>query len=1111
MSERTIRQIWSELKPLPLVERLKANYPAGRWSISGYRISGCCPYHSETTPSFHVYVDRGYAKCFGCEKYVWNPIELWSKLTGMGLTEALLDLKAQFGLKSITATSGQGLRAWERNQAVKKKLMEICHRELLQCIAAPENPEYAYARPAAEWLLKNRQIPLDALPALTMVGVMPPIVKVLNILSDDADAENKRRKEEAELTGKRFERFVSMVDEAKEYLKEASGHLGSVVFRMDLAPDVIGRLKLRRPSAGDKMIVFLADAFEEDLGYFGLGWSLYKSLIGAQQKYVPGIYVVEGEFDALTTMARQVQQGGPTFVVVSAGGNSGGYKIDDLRSFGFSEVYLVADAPDNKGDELVKSWLLSVKQLRARIFIGYNNFPGAEDPDKAVLLHGLDKYQRVLLDVENKENFQLPPEWIFEKAFNEINETDEDDVRHRIEQASLWGRYLKNGLECDQYVALCEKRFGLPAASLKREIIAKEEDEPAFIYRLVDVLGGVFHMIGQEASESDRRLYLWHKEKRRAIQVKLADDSAIERELGSVLGPAYQFFSEKVGVPPFLEPPDVKKTSGQYLQEMDKHCRWYYRQALTILTNNTPDYDTATHKGQGIHVIPNSAGGPPTIYIVNGRDVYLGKYNDVNKCEWKRLDGPSHENFVFEVGIPTPIPPWMQSVRDVEDLTRHVDLTTLTGRLRAMIDVGWKLKNHEVSARFLTAHLLATTINNAFARKTVLGFHAETSAGKSKMLMGLIAGKDYPSIRVLESTVGMQNFTVAGVRQTMRNKSMSLCLDEFENEGGHGKKERVVTETLELIRNLTGQDNSANMGSRSGAPVAYSINFFVFLAAIHKAKKVQDANRIVTIEMDKIPGWDADPVTVLLKEFGKEYITALRNDLTVAFLPHIAEIQELYAKTQSEFHRAPFAMDSRYFEALLPAITMVRFLGEDYKKFIADFSETQRETISTTAHHTDSTQLFDWLVHSPRIRRDNGVNSSVMQLLALPETRGEINISSCGVYYDAELKLLVVNWLQALQSLLSGYKYDNTTNILNLRDLGNRHPWAMRPEEVKTSGVLARLKRYSLGLDPSNLTVFRIRHIIDEADNTTKPLTATPTKPEVVREEKIIDDGDFVA
>lgn len=34
---------------------------------TGRTYSGCCPFHQEKSPSFHVYRDKQYYHCFGCQ------------------------------------------------------------------------------------------------------------------------------------------------------------------------------------------------------------------------------------------------------------------------------------------------------------------------------------------------------------------------------------------------------------------------------------------------------------------------------------------------------------------------------------------------------------------------------------------------------------------------------------------------------------------------------------------------------------------------------------------------------------------------------------------------------------------------------------------------------------------------------------------------------------------------------------------------------------------------------------------------------------------------------------------------------------------------------------
>lgn len=1122
ITEKQLRRIWSELKPQVLVERLRSQQPSARWTASGSRLSACCPYHEERTPSFHVYLDRGYAKCYGCEKFLTNPVELWAKVRGTGVSEALADLRQQFGLKFLSSAANAQLKNWERNQQLKKKIMAICHDELINAISHPNDPAYASAQPSVKYLLNTRQVPVDALPALPMLGIVPPLARLTQILANEAAEENTRREVDARLNGERVERFTPMDAEAKAYMQEAAGWVGSLIFRLDLAPDVIGRLKLRRPDTKDFLI--LKDPYEEELGFFGLSWPLYGTLLGSVQQYVPGLYIVEGEFDALSTMARQVQAGGPNFVVVSAGGRGTSNNLDSLRGSGFEEAYLVGDAPDKRGDELIADWLACLKELRSKIFIGHTTFPGCGDPDEAVVSHGLSAYQAVLLDIRNKAYFQTPQEWVYDKASPEIEATDESDIRYRMEIASEWGRLLKNNVECDAYVEFCHKAYGLPTALLKREIVAREEDEPAFILRVASALQQIFYVIGQRSLDNDRRLFLWYKDRRQVVQVSLADDGSCERELGAVLGTNYQLFQERIGVPAFLEPTESQKAKGAYLQELDKKYRWYLRQALIIMANGAPDFDMARHMGQGVHVVRDPQGGSPTIYVVNGKDVYYGTFDAADKLLWKKLDGPSYNGIIFDVGIRHEEPAWLEWIHSVEDLERasSIDLNHAWQRLYNVVESGWRYKNHAISSQFLATHLLASNLCNAFRRQVMVAFHADTRAGKSKMVMGLIGGTQFPRIKLIAGAVGMPDFTAAGIRQRMQNKVRPLCLDEFEDEGTGDKKSRTITETLEMFRNLVGEDNTYTMGSRSGEPVTWRMNFFVFFAAINKARKVQDANRMLTVYMERVDN-RPDPVQILMREFGSNYMEQLKRDLSIVLLPHAARIHRVYEEIEKEYGEAnakPSSVDSRIFEALYPTLTLMKMMGMDYHKFVEDFCEANKEILTVSAGHTDSMALFDWLVQSPQLKMRVGDHqdrndASVLQMLAAPETRGEINLSGSGIYYDDVTETLVVNWTMAVQTVLTKHaRYSRETNTYNLRDLANRAPHAMKPSELLDSGVLNRLRGHGLmGVPLSHLTGYRVSHIIQGFYEAPVAPAATPAPaPNIIEPLPIpraMDDADF--
>lgn len=1098
LSERQIRKIWPDIKAPVLAERLRSLRPQGRWAAAGNQIVGCCPYHDETTPSFRIYVDRGYAKCFGCDKYITNPLQVWAKVRGCSITDALLEFRQLFGLKSIPASANSQIAAWDRNQLLKRRIMEVCHSELLAALADPTDPTYTTAHSAAKYLTQTRKIPADALPALPIIGVMPPAARVTEILRQEALKENERRKTEALTTGETYVPFDSLESAARDYLQAAAGWVGSLVFRLDTAPDAIGRLKLRKPYASSSAVTQLPDPFEEGSGFYGLGWGMYSPLLGAQQKY-SWPYVVEGEFDALSIMARQVQAGGPGFLTVAAGGTYGSEHIDDLADIGFNEVYLFSDAPGpKKGELLLKQWLPSIKRLRAKLFVGWDQFPGSGDPDEAVVTHGLGAVQKVLLDVKNKALYQNPPDWVFEQAQPELDAVDPEDGRYRIEIASSWGQLLKNSVDLDLFVQSCADVYGVQGALLKREITAKEEDEAAFILRVADVLGGIFYVLGQRSFDSDRRLYLWYREQQKIVQVSLADDGSIERELGTALGPTYQLFQERIGIPPFLENrSSLKKKTQEYA--------WYLRQALLIMAQVAPDYNSAPHKGQGLHVIRGKDGAPPTLYLVNSKDVYWGTFDENDLLSWKKLDGPSHNGIIFDINtghtFDKPWLPWVTSVEDLEKATQ-IDLQDCWDKLHHALDAGWRYRNHQISTDFLTGHLLATTVASAFRRQIFCAFHADTSSGKSRMVMGLIGGNDFPRIHLIAATTSIPQCTPAAIRQGMNNKTRALCLDEFEDDGSGDRKSRNVAEMLEMFRNLTGENNSYQMGSRFNEPVTYNLNFFIFTASINKARKVQDANRMVTIFLERQAG-RVDPQLVLLNEFGADGIEKLKQDLSLGLLPKIAQLQRLFDEVEAEYSKPgtrPSYIDTRTFETLFPTITVMKLLGKDYPQFVSDFCLANQESFAISAAHTDSMDLFNWLSQSPMlVHRDDGGNkdkASLLQMLATPDTRADINRCGSGLYWDEDSKLLVVSWTTAIQTVLSGHtRYGRETNVHNLRELANRAPHAIKADELENSPALARLKAQGLGGVPvTSLTGYRMLHILES-------MAGTPSTQEVPKKQ----------
>ncbi|MFB2538492.1 MULTISPECIES: DNA primase [unclassified Acinetobacter] len=65
---------------------------------SGRTYSGCCPFHQEKSPSFHVYRDKGYYHCFGCQAN-GNAIKFLMNIDNRSFIDVMQDLAQQAGVE----------------------------------------------------------------------------------------------------------------------------------------------------------------------------------------------------------------------------------------------------------------------------------------------------------------------------------------------------------------------------------------------------------------------------------------------------------------------------------------------------------------------------------------------------------------------------------------------------------------------------------------------------------------------------------------------------------------------------------------------------------------------------------------------------------------------------------------------------------------------------------------------------------------------------------------------------------------------------------------------------------------------------------------------------
>ena len=103
---------------------------------SGATWKGLCPFHGEKTPSFHVYGDKGFFKCYGCGVGgdVIKFVELFDKVA---FPEAVRQLAARAGLTVPESQDGKEDAESQRERESLLKAHEIAAAWFVEQLASP--------------------------------------------------------------------------------------------------------------------------------------------------------------------------------------------------------------------------------------------------------------------------------------------------------------------------------------------------------------------------------------------------------------------------------------------------------------------------------------------------------------------------------------------------------------------------------------------------------------------------------------------------------------------------------------------------------------------------------------------------------------------------------------------------------------------------------------------------------------------------------------------------------------------------------------------------------------------------------------------------------------
>jgi hypothetical protein len=1149
---KKLNRIWTDVDSAAWAAWLVEQRPDCMWRLSGNHVKGRCPFHEDSTASFYLSPHKMRASCFGCRRGWWSPIHFIAEVNKTSVADALLFAKKRWGLSAaIPKEMFETIRAHEVYQRHKTSLMKFFADLLFQCMASYSRGQLeadglGWAGAAVEYLLARRLgengrrelVPpgQESTGEFDQYGVWVSLIcshQLLGIFPPTSYVRDKfgASSEEAKF----FESYFAKCIGGQTY----HGHL---VFPYDDTPTSLARFKLREPAKPTISQLWVDDDYEAQMGsfrgFYGLryyGTYLSDGAHGADgpDKGHYG-YVSEGEFDTLAAIAQQARRASDDYIALGLSG-SAAQGVDKLYDLGVLRVRFLPDRDDG-GVKFVKQVLeeTAKKDFGYRVFAWPGEYADWRDParpdasikdvDDAIRELGYPRWVRHCRD----DNGAFVPinEWCYDQASAVVSATNSRDIAAISRVAKDWGSLIRDEQVCIAFCNAISTSYGLDSVTLRRDIFVKDDNEEEFIKRLHTTLLVHYHPLGLQNVEGRKKILLmWDKATRVTSGIVLGDESSAETFVAGKFGPVYDFVAATVGDPPFIVGEDPDEPPPFNITMKAKKYRFYVKEALLRVAKGLPSMDHAQTRSQGVHMA-HVTESQMRSYMVNGRDVYVLSHDEANFTA-TALDGPRHEEFIFNNSGRT----WIESVAGAEDLVADVDLVELFWRVRDMLATGWAFRHQDLDCTFLAAYVMCLGVMTVFTRQTAIITNAEHQAGKSKLTAGFIGGTSFRSINVVAHAVAMQGYTAASIRQNHSDTSLCLCLEEFEDYGGNDAKSIAVRKVLELIRDLI-SENAVHwsIGTATGEAKTYRLRFPLATCSIRPLRDAASLSRFVRFELVKDDA-RVSPESVLLAKYGDDGIAKTRHDMFVGMLPHMLTLRRLQTLVEKEYASGaalPAHASSRFREALVPVLCMLRLLGDlarasdrpdlapDYKKFAYDFAESRREQLAQLKTTSQDEQVFEALVSSSfqltNIKDKEAITdtTSIRKMLGELNKLEDINKTMVGVYLDTKMEWLVVNWIEATsgRGVLSMSELKRNSPSW-LKDIAQRSPHHVPVEEVKAARVLDRLVDV---MGPCQrldvISVFSVRHMLDEVrarrEQALKKASTPADEPE--KEEEIDPD-----
>lgn len=963
-----LRKLWTQIPGSNWVSYLNMIAPQYNWKMDGKSaIVGLCPWHHEKTPSLRLSFTKSIGKCFGCSHTVSNMVQLVSKVSNTDFVSALTQIIQHFHLEeTFSSYMVDDLQDYFNLNEMKKEAAVAFNKVLLIIRdnkgKAPAGLEYC--QEAYDYVTKVRKLNPDMFDTFQL-GILLKYKDAIPYIS---------------------EKYHSLYE---KYFREYDNNpywIGALLFYYNDSPTTISRFRLRKPVVridNTKDIVMFKDPYANSVGFYGM--YSYRNIIGRDTD----IYITEGEFDVLSTLCKQAEQGRLEFSVLCTGG-SAVTDLSNLRDFGIDTIYLISDSPKKAGD----TWLFKILKNQNNFVQTVGNKPinyfiynwnselvgddldeimHSEDNDLTTIINNLYIHRNAHfltilsyikrkceaeIDTLNntfilKENEISNSEYLNQEAKNMELETLKQGKTRALEEIFIkWLAMLYSPTDKKALLNFVNEKTEQDFSEIVTSTgaIQNYTTVPGIVNALKASFEETYAVSYYEMKPSTVELHIWNRRNHLDMSINPTSVESISNLLSFGVGSINEWMERLFPDNPILNEGLEKQSPLTRHLTYKKNCQNVLKLMIESYLANVPEMSQLTHLGQGIHhmILPTQLREQNIIYFVNGAQIFKATFDNYGLIHWEELQKNTDENMLYFKRL-TPVERWsfVSSVEDFNHASR-VDLKDLYFKILDILN-NWRFRNHQVIAPYLAAYILSVPLQTVVGNPSLMFITGDPESGKTTLIQNLLGGMKNTRAGDSITLVEMSNYVVeassASLFQKLDKSSLLLCVDESEDTSSHNTKaDEDKRELVRALYNMQSGGGKRERGTPDGNTTkTYHLFLPTILAGINPPRDNVFLSRVFMVHTKKEYG-HKNVNDAILDKYSSDELEGMRRAITVGLLPDILKLKLLrktYRKELSNIAKQIGAISERFIESIAVPLTILKHLnlGNTYPEQYAYLSK----------------------------------------------------------------------------------------------------------------------------------------------------------------------------